>query len=197
MSPERVVAPMSVKRGNSKPDRARSGALADDDVDLEVLHGRIEDLLDRPVEPVDLVDEQHVAVFEVREDGGHVCLALQRRPRRGDDVHTHLEGDDVGKSRLAQSRRACQKHVVERLVARFRGSYEDIQLLAKHRLAHERHQRTRPQRTLHLLVLLDHHWVCKPIGQSTPTFGKAPYAPCLPLIAPVPSPQAERRLPEA
>ena len=91
MSPERVVAPMSVKRGSSQPDGAGAGPLPDDDVDLEVLHRRIEDLLDGPVEPVDLVDEEDVALLQVREDGGHVGLALQRRPGGGDDVDAHLQ----------------------------------------------------------------------------------------------------------
>ena len=41
--------------------RARRRPLADDEVELEILHRRIEDFLDRRIEPVDLVDEQHVA----------------------------------------------------------------------------------------------------------------------------------------
>ena len=47
--------------------RARRRPLADDEVELVVLHGRIEDLLDRRVEAVDLVDEEHVALFEIGE----------------------------------------------------------------------------------------------------------------------------------
>ena len=46
--------------------RARRRPLADDEVELEILHGRVEDLLDGRVEAVDLVDEQHVALFERR-----------------------------------------------------------------------------------------------------------------------------------
>ena len=47
--------------------RARRRPLADDQVELVVLHGRIEDFLDGRVEAVDLVDEEHVALFEVGE----------------------------------------------------------------------------------------------------------------------------------
>jgi hypothetical protein len=47
--------------------RARRRPFADDEVELEVLHGGIEDLLHRRIEPVDLVDEEHVALFEVRQ----------------------------------------------------------------------------------------------------------------------------------
>ena len=60
-SPARVVAPTSVNGARSILHRARRRPLADDEVELEVLHRRIEDFLDRRIEPVDLVDEQHVA----------------------------------------------------------------------------------------------------------------------------------------
>jgi len=43
--------------GKIDADLARRRSLADDEVELKVLHGRIEDLLDRRIEPVDLVDE--------------------------------------------------------------------------------------------------------------------------------------------
>ena len=62
--PVRVVAPTSVNGGMVKRILDAAGALADDDVELEVLHGRIQDLLDRPRQTVDLVDEQQVAVLE-------------------------------------------------------------------------------------------------------------------------------------
>ena len=43
-------------------DRSRARPLADDDVELEVLHRRIEDLLDRRRQAVNLVDEEHFAL---------------------------------------------------------------------------------------------------------------------------------------
>ena len=63
-----------------EPDRARRRALADHDVELEVLHRGIEHLLDRARQPVDLVDEQDVAVVEVGEDRGEVAGPLERGP---------------------------------------------------------------------------------------------------------------------
>jgi hypothetical protein len=70
--------------------------MPDDDVDLEVLHRRIEDLLDGAVEAVYLVDEEDVAFLQVGEDGRHVGLAFEGRPRGGGDVDPHLQRDDVG-----------------------------------------------------------------------------------------------------
>ena len=77
ISPERVVAPTSVKGGRSmRIERARR-PLADDQVELEILHRRIEDLLDRRREPVDLVDEQHVARLQVGQQRGEIAGALR------------------------------------------------------------------------------------------------------------------------
>jgi hypothetical protein len=60
-------------------DRARRRALADHDVDLEVFQCRIEDLFDDRRQAVDLVDEQHVARFEIGQDGGQVTGAFEYR----------------------------------------------------------------------------------------------------------------------
>ena len=118
-------------------DAARRRALADHDVDLEVLHGRVEDLFDGRVQAVDLVDEQDVALLQVGEDAGHVDLALERRPRRGVDAHLQLGRDDAGQGRLAQAGRPGQQHVVERLAAVARRLHEDLELLLDAGLADE------------------------------------------------------------
>ena len=67
--------------GQVEADRPGRRALAEHDVELEVLHGRVQDLLDRPAQAVDLVDEQHVALGQVGEDGGQVAGPHQRRAR--------------------------------------------------------------------------------------------------------------------
>ena len=71
--PLRVVAPMSVKRGQVQPDAAGVRPLVDDDVELEVLHRRVEVFLDGLLEAVDFVNEQHVALLEVGQQAGQVA----------------------------------------------------------------------------------------------------------------------------
>ena len=39
--------------------------LADDEIELEILHGGVQDFLHRRVEPMNFIDEQHVALFEI------------------------------------------------------------------------------------------------------------------------------------
>ena len=71
------------KRERRDLERNRRGtrALADDDVDAEVLHREVEHLLGRPGDAVDLVDEQHVVLDEVRQHRRQVTGAFQRRAR--------------------------------------------------------------------------------------------------------------------
>ena len=63
-SPVRVVAPIERERRQVERQRSRRRPLADDDVEPEVLERRVEDLLDRAVQPVDLVDEEDVVLLE-------------------------------------------------------------------------------------------------------------------------------------
>jgi len=55
------------------PNRARRRPFPDDQIELEVLHGRIEDFLHRRVETVNLIDEQDVARLQVGQDGRQVA----------------------------------------------------------------------------------------------------------------------------
>ena len=80
--PARVVAPIKREAFERQLQRLRVRAAIDDEVDLEVFHRRIEKLFDDRAEPMDLVDEQHVAGFERGQDADEVLRFLERRARR-------------------------------------------------------------------------------------------------------------------
>ena len=105
--------------------RARHRPFADDDVQPEVLHGRVEDLLDGRAQAVDLVHEEDVARLEVRQDAGEIAGARDHRARGQAQTRAHLARDDVGERRLSEARRAGQEHVIERLAAPARRGQED------------------------------------------------------------------------
>ena len=90
--------------GQVEADRAGRRALAEHDVELEVLHRRVEDLLDGAGEPVDLVDEEHVALVELGEDGGEVAGPLEGRARGDVQADAHLGGDDAGEASSCRGR---------------------------------------------------------------------------------------------
>ena len=103
------------ERLEAEPERPRRRALADHHVERVVLHRRVEDLLDRAVEPVDLVDEQDVALVERGQDRGQVAGPLDGRSGGVLDVDPELAGDDRGEGGLAETGRSVQQDVVGRL----------------------------------------------------------------------------------
>ena len=78
-----------------KLDGARCRTLTDHDVDLIVLECRVKNLFHDGRKPVNFIDEEHVVLFEIRQDGSEVPRALQYGARGLTQVHTHLFGDDV------------------------------------------------------------------------------------------------------
>ena len=123
------------ERLEREPQAPRARAAADHHVDREVLHRRIEDLLDRVVQPVDLVDEEDVALVDVREDRREVAGALDRRAARRVDAHAELTRDDVREGRLAEAGRAVQQDVVGGLGPGARRLEEDREVLLDRSLA--------------------------------------------------------------
>ena len=59
----------------------RLGAFRQPDVDLVVLHRRIEELLDDRLEAMDLVDEEDVAAAEIGQRRDEIARFLERRAR--------------------------------------------------------------------------------------------------------------------
>jgi len=62
---------------------------------------------------MDLVDEQHIACFEVGQDRSHVPRTFQRRARGHHDPGLQLIGDDPGQRGLSEPRRTRQQYMVE------------------------------------------------------------------------------------
>ena len=102
---------------------------------------------------MDLVDEEDVLELEAGEDRRHVALPLQRRAGDCADADAELLADDLRERRLAQTRRADEQDVVERLAARLRCRERDRELLLDALLADELVELARPERPLELLLL--------------------------------------------
>ena len=109
--------------------RARRRAALYHDVDTEVLHGAVEILLDDGRQTVYLVDEEHVVGLQRGEQSGQVAGLVEHRAAGGLDAHAELVGDDVAEGRLAETRRAVEQHMVERLAALLGGAHEDLEVL--------------------------------------------------------------------
>ncbi len=153
ISPERVVAPTRVKGCSAILTERAARAFADDEIEFEILHRRIEDFLDRGIEAVNLVDEQHVARFEIGEDGGQIAGLGQHRPRGRAEVDTEFARHDLRQRGLAETGRAGKQHMVERLATVARRLDEDRQILARLLLADEFVQHLGAQRGFEAVLL--------------------------------------------
>ena len=131
--------------GQREADGRGRRALAHDDVELEVLHGRVEDLLDRAGQAVDLVDEQHVAVVELGDDGREVAGPLEGRARGDVDPDAHLGRDDAGQAGLAEAGRPGQQEVVGGLAPPAGRLQDDREVLLQLGLADELLEAAGPQ----------------------------------------------------
>ncbi len=95
---------------------------------------------------MDLVDEEHVALFQVGEQRGEVTGLGNHRPRRGAEIHAKLAGDDLRQRGLAKARRTNKQHVIERLAPRPRRCDEHVEILACLLLTDELSELLRAQR---------------------------------------------------
>ena len=95
---------------------------------MELLHRRVEDLLDDAGQTVDLVDEQDGTVLEVRQDRGEIAGAFDRGPARDLYRNTELVRDHARERGLPHSRRTVERDVLERLVAGLGRFYDDAEL---------------------------------------------------------------------
>ena len=146
--PARVVAPDHRERRDLQRDRGGARPLADDDVDPEVLHREVEHLLGGARHPVDLVDEEDVAVVHPGEDRGQVAGVGERRAAGDPERHADLGGDDHRQRGLAEPRRAGEEHVVGRAVAQPRGLEHQAELVADPLLPDHLVEGARPERGL-------------------------------------------------
>ena len=113
---------------------ARVHPAVDCEVDAEVLHRGIDVLLDRRGQAMDLVDEEHVTLFHLRERADEVRRLRQRRTARHVGTAAHLVGDHVRECGLAQPGRAVQQHVLHGSCAGTRGIDGDRKPLLQVRL---------------------------------------------------------------
>src|SRR5262249_27060488 len=127
---------------------ARGRPLPDHEVELEVLHRRIEDLLDDVVETVDLVDEEDLPALEVREDRREIARPLEDGPGRGPDPDRELVRDDVRERRLPEPGGTVEENVVEHVAPRTRRGDLHPQVLADRLLPDVVVERARPERRL-------------------------------------------------
>src|SRR5262245_31775385 len=102
---------------------------------------------------MDLVDEQHVTFFEVRQQRGEVAGLGDHRARGGTEVDAKLARDDLRQRGLAEAGRTDEQHVVERFLARACRLDEHREVGARLLLAYEVRKLLRAKRRFRDVLL--------------------------------------------
>src|SRR5262249_44260612 len=105
--------------------------LPDDEIELKIFHRRIEHLLHRGAQAMDLIDEEHVALFQIGEKRCKITGFCNNRPRGRTEPDTELTRHDLRQRSLAKSRRTDKQDVIERLAPFSRGLDEDAEISAR------------------------------------------------------------------
>ena len=66
---------------------------------------------------MDLVDEEHIAFFEVGKDRREIARALDSRPAGDLDIRPHLVRNHARKGSFTQARRSREQNVIDRIAA--------------------------------------------------------------------------------
>ena len=141
------------ERRDIQRDGGRARPLPDHDVHAEILHGEVEHLLGRPCEPVDLVDEDDLALTQRGQHGGEVTGSLDRGAAGDPQRHAELGGNDHGDGRLAEPGRSRQQHVIGWPTTAQRALQHQRELVPYPLLADEIREPFRPQRALDRTVV--------------------------------------------
>ncbi len=100
-----MVAPIKVKGPISISACAPRGLLADDDVELVILKRGVKFFFEHRLHAMDFVEEKHLALAQVGEDGGKVALNLKRGAGGLLKSHVQFIRNNCGECGFAQTRR--------------------------------------------------------------------------------------------
>src|SRR5688572_17623887 len=106
-----------------------AGPLPNDDIELKILHCRIEDLLDVGLQPMYFVDKQDITRLKIGENRGEVSFQLDERSCRGAKSRAHFVRDNGRKRRFAKARRSIEEDVIECFPALARRLDSDFEVL--------------------------------------------------------------------
>ena len=95
---------------------------------------------------MDLVDEQHIALFEIGQQRREIAGLGNHGARGGAKADAEFARDDLRQRGLAEARGTYEQHVIQRLVTLARRLDEDREIFPRLRLTDELGQRLRAQR---------------------------------------------------
>src|SRR5207253_8121762 len=110
---------------------------------------------------MNLVNEKHIALLKIRENGREVAALFNHRPGGRTKLRAHLVGNDVRERGLTQPRRPRQQNVIQRLAPTKRSLDEDAKIVGRVALAYVLGQTSRAQRLFKFSLVFHHASVAR------------------------------------
>ena len=139
-------------------DRPGRGPFADDEIEFEILHRRVQNFFHRRVEPVNFVDEQNIAGLQVGQNRREVASLGNYRPRGRPKADPELTRHDLRQRRLSETGRPVQQGMVQRLATLARRLDENGQILSYRLLPDEIVESLRSQGKVAMVASIE-RWV--------------------------------------
>ena len=137
---------------------SRTRTLTDHNVHTEIFHRHVEHFFSRAAHTVNLIQEQHLAGGQRRQNRRQITRMLNRRAGGDTQRRLHLCRNNHRESGLTQTGRARQQHMVGATATHLRSLQHQGQLLTHTALTHKVIQGLRAQcRLNHLLFRLFFH----------------------------------------
>jgi hypothetical protein len=151
-------------------DGACSRSLADNNIELEIFHGRIKNFLDDTVQAVDFIDKQNIAFLEIREYCSQIAGTFEDRTGCCFDVYPKLICDDVRKRRFAEPGRSAEQNMVKGLSPSLRRFNEDLQIFLYPVLSDKVVKPEGSEASIELGIIIVLFWCYDSVGQLQPPF---------------------------
>ena len=100
----------------------------DHNIQRKILHCRIQMFFYHPIHAMNLVDKQHIALIQIRQNPRQISRALQYRSRCHMNFNPQLVRYHISHRRFAQTGRPVQQNVIHSLIAMMRSLYSNTQI---------------------------------------------------------------------
>jgi len=109
--------PHQGKRWKIETIRSGPGSFPHDDIQSEILHGRIEDFFYRTIQSVNFVNKKHIMFFQISKEGCQISRTFNGRTAGNPEINPQFIGNDVCHSSFPQSRWSIKEHMVQRFLS--------------------------------------------------------------------------------
>lgn len=122
------------KIGEVDIERKRGRKIEDDEIEMKIINGRIENLLKRGDKEMDLIDEKKVEILKIGKKRGEIEWIGDEREGCGEEIEEKLFRNDMRKSSIEEEGREEEKKMIKRIEKKIGGLNKKFKIGERRRL---------------------------------------------------------------